>query len=88
MIRNQRASSIGISRLFLSVGVGAIMYYIVDTVTSPIFARASETNTAGSAGAQGTQYLGTGVDFLPIAFAFIAFFGLIAYSVFTREVLG
>jgi len=83
-----QAGGIGIARVFFSLGVGAIVFWILNLVTDPLFARADTVNTAGSAGAQGTSYLREAVAFAPILFAFVTFFGLIAYSVFSREVLG
>jgi len=87
MMRGERAQAVGIFRLFLALGVGAVVYWILQLVTDPLFARASESAASNSAGAQGTAYLQQGVQFFPLAAAMISFFGLIAYSVFTREVL-
>jgi len=83
---DRRAQPIGIARLFLGLGAGAVVFWIVSAVTSPILDMAGEQGS-GSVASNGTAWLGTGVGMLPIAFLMISFFGLIAYAVFTREVL-
>lgn len=85
--RSHRGQAIAITRLFLSLGVGAVMYWIIKEVTAPLFDHVGDSTTSGQAASEGTTYLQQGVDFLPIVFLMIAFFGLIAYSVYTREVL-
>jgi len=85
---DDRGQSMGIARLFLSLLVGAVLFWIVKEVTTPLFAHIEGQTAQGSKAAEGTTYLQQGVDFLPIAFLLIAFFGLIAYSVFAREVIG
>jgi len=85
---DDRAQSMGIARAFLSLLVGAVLFWIVKEVTSPLFEHVNGQTTPGSKAAEGTTYLQQGVDFLPIAFLMIVFFGLIAYSVFAREVIG
>lgn len=84
---DDRGQAIGISRFFLSLGVGGIVIWIVNEVTSPLFTHVQGQTADGSAGAQGTTWLQQGVEFLPIAMLFISVFGLVAYSVYAREVL-
>lgn len=84
---DDRGQAIGISRFFLALGVGAVVIWIVNAVTTPLFTHVNGRTETGEAAATGTQYLQTGVDFLPIAMLGISFFGLIAYSVYSREVL-
>lgn len=84
---DERAQSIGIARLFLSLGVGAIIIWIVGSLTAPLFEYAGEQTQSGTVYAEATNWLQQGVDFLPLAFLLISLFGLIAYSVFRRGVL-
>jgi hypothetical protein len=82
---DSRAQSIGISRFFLALVVGAIMYWIVSLIADPVLSGATNTTTNATAN-QGTSWLQSGVDFLPVAFLGIGFFGLIAFAVYRREV--
>lgn len=82
---NNRAQSIGIVGFVLSLVVGAIVYWVVSTVSDPILTRATEATTNPEAN-EATQWFREGVEFMPIAFMMIAFFGLVAYSVYHREV--
>ena len=84
---DDRAQAIGIARLVLALAVGAVVYWIVDLVTDPLFSHVDGKTEPGSVGATGTSYLMEGVAYLPIAFLGISFFGLIAYSVYQREVI-
>lgn len=76
----------GNARLFFSLFVGAIVIWLVSEITSPLFDHAKEDGS-GRVATQGTTWLQQFGDFLPIMFLLIAFFGIIAYSVFKREVL-
>lgn len=82
--RDDRAQAIGILRLFLSLGVGAVVIWIVTIVTDPLFDHAG-SSANDQVSNQGTQWLQDGVGFIPILFLGIAFFGLIAYSVYRRS---
>jgi hypothetical protein len=82
---DNRAQAIGIARLFLGLGVGAVVFWIVSAVSEPLFAIAGEQGS-GQVATQGTTWLQQGVNFLPYMFALISFLGLIAYSVYRREV--
>jgi len=81
-----RAQSIGIARLFLSLGVGAIMIWIIGKVTSPILTEASEDAPAGSVYVDGNEYVTQAVqpETLVVAVLVVSVFGLVAYSVFSR----
>lgn len=81
-----RAQAIGILRMFLSLFVGAIVIWIVNLTTSPLF-EVSEPRTDDQVSSQGADWLQQGLDYLPVLFLGIAFFGLIAYSVYRREVI-
>jgi Na+-driven multidrug efflux pump len=82
---NDRAQSIGIIAFFLSLIVGAILIFIVNTVTEPVLSRSSNATTNATL-SQGTQYLQTGVDVLPLAFLLIGFFGLLVIAIYQREI--
>lgn len=81
-----RGQPIGLGRFFLSLIVGAILIFIVATVTSPILDRARNTGQTQTA-ADATSWFQSAVDLLPIVFLLIAFFGILAVAVFQREVL-
>lgn len=85
-VEDDKADAIGNLRLFASLFVGAVVIYIVTKVTGPLFAEAKEDGS-GQVASQGTTWLQQFGDFLPIMFLLIAFFGVIAYSVFKREVM-
>lgn len=82
---DDRGQAIGISHFFLALGVGAVVIWIVKEVTAPLFTHVNGRTETGEAAATGTQYLQEGVAYLPVAFVGISFFGLVAYSVYTRE---
>lgn len=84
---DDRAQAIGIARFVLALGVGAVVVMILNEVTSPLFEHVEGQTASGDAAATGTQYLQEGVAFVPVVFLGISFFGLIAYSVYSREVL-
>lgn len=77
--------AIGIAKFVLALGVGAIVIWIVSEVTAPLFTHVEGETASGDAAATGTQYLQEGVNFLPVLFLGVSFFGIIAYSVYSRE---
>lgn len=81
---DNRAQSIGIARFFLSLVAGAFVVWIVFEVTSPLLDRARETGSDERT-VEATGWLTTGIDYLPLLFLLVAFFGLIALSIFQRE---
>lgn len=83
---NTRGQAIGISRLLLGLVVGVVVVGVVRKVTNPLFEEASAQGS-GEVATNGTTWLQQGVDFLPIIFLLVSFFGLVAYSVYTREVM-
>lgn len=88
MLRDDnRGQAIGIARLFLGLGVGAVMLFIIGAVTAPLFTHVKGQTDPGSMGATGTMYLQQGIEGLALAFLLISFFGIVAYAVFSREVL-
>jgi len=85
MIPDNRAQSIGISRLFLALGVGFVMVMIVNQTTQPMFALIGQPDAIAT---NGTSWLNELIANLPLAYALISLFGLVAYSVFRRQVIG
>lgn len=83
---DNRAQSIGIAQFFLSLCVGAFVFWIVASITAPMFDY-SYASTADPDALEATGWLETGVDYLPVIYLGIAFFGLIALSIFQREML-
>lgn len=84
---NNRAQAIGIARLFLGLGVGFIMVVIVNAVTGPLFDFAGAQSSDPVAN-NGTAWMQELVSNLPLMYAIISLFGLVAYSVFRRKVIG
>jgi len=84
MIQDTRGQAIGIVRLFAGLIVGAVIYWVVDLATDPVLSRAANASANGTSN-QGTAYLQEGVDFLPLFFLILGFFGLIALAVFQRQ---
>ncbi len=86
-LTNQRAQgAIGKIQFVASLIVGAVLVWILNAITKPLFEQAKESGS-GETATQGTAWLQEGVNFVPILFLFIAFFGLVAYSVYSREVV-
>lgn len=81
---DNRAQAIGIARFFLGLMVGAIVIFIVGEVTAPLFEHTGE-QSQDQVATQGTAWLQQGIDYLPIFFLLISFFGLISYSVYSRR---
>lgn len=79
-----RAQSIGIARYFLALGVGAIMFWILELVTTPLLNRASTTTNNQTAN-QATSWLSEAISWWPMMLLILSFIGLIVYSVFVRE---
>jgi len=84
---DNRADAQGIARLFLGLGVAVVIIWVVNLVTDPMFDYLGR-QPPDATGAQGTQWLQAGIDFLPLFFLLVSFFGLVAYSVFKRQVVG
>jgi hypothetical protein len=81
---SERGQAIGILRLFLGLMFGAIVYWIVQIATDPMLAYA-DNSSSDSVSSQGTTWIESGIDYLPLLFLFLGFFGLIALSVFRRR---
>lgn len=86
MRTDTRAQATGIANFLLSLLVGAIMAWILQAITNPVFAYADDNVT--DAEAQVTQgWLEAVVGNFPVMVLIIAFVSLIALSVYQREVL-
>lgn len=83
---DDRAQSIGISRLFLGLVVGAICYFIAEQITTPVLDRAGNATTNATAN-QATEWFRAGVDLFPVIIAILAFLSVVVLAVIQREVL-
>lgn len=81
MIGDERAQSIGIARMFMSLGVAAVVFWIMDAATEPIFTMAGEASNSAKADAA-TGWFQWIVANSPIFFAIVTFFGLVTLSVY------
>jgi len=81
---DNRAQSVGISKFFLSLLVATILAWIVQIIADPILDGAP-TNSAKAT--QSVVWMQAAVDNLFLVFLVIAVFGLIALSVYQREVI-
>lgn len=87
MLGDTRAQSVGFVRLFASLLVALVLAWIVDTVTSPILTRAAAVGETPQA-TEATGWLQAGVGSLFLWFLIIAVFGIVALSVYQRQVIG
>lgn len=78
--------SIGLARVFLSAFVLAVCAFMLNTVLSKLSPYA-ESQTAGTAGAQGTQWLGTAFEYFPLAGLVVIVFGTVAYTVYRNRMV-
>lgn len=83
---DNRAQSVGLARFILSIIVGAPVVWIVWKVTDPILTGARGATNSSQAN-EATTWIGQGIDWLPILFLLIAFFGVIVLSIYQRELL-
>lgn len=81
-----RAQSIGISRFFLTLIVGAVLFWIASRITTPVLNDAMNATNNATAN-QGTEWFRTAINWIPILIVFLALFSIIALAVFQREVL-
>jgi len=81
-----RAQSIGFSRYLLALVVGAFVVWIVQDISEPILDGAYNTTNSPKAN-QATGWLVDGVDYLPLWFLLVSFFGLLVGTIYAREVL-
>jgi len=82
-----RGDSVGIFRLFLGLIVGAIMVGIVWEVGNKIL-DVARTRGSGQVATESTTYIQQAVDYLPVIFLLISFFGVVAYALYQRQVYG
>lgn len=87
LVDDRRGQSIGISRFFLALVVGAVVIWIVNLITSPILNRASNATSNASAN-QATVWLSDWFNWTPIFFLLVSFIGVIVFAVYRREIIG
>lgn len=85
MLEDTRAQAVGYSNFFLALLVGAIMFWVVDAVTSPILATARDHGSDPVA-EKSTGWITEFINTLPLMWLFIAFFSLVVLSVFLRKI--
>lgn len=84
-----RAQSIGISNFFLALLVGAVMTWIIGAIARPVHSQMEDRTAAGDVvGLTMNDWIGAVIDNQPILFLLIAFFSLIAISIYQRQRLG
>lgn len=83
---DNRAQSVGLARFMLSLIAAAPITWIVWQTTGRILPGAKNA-TSNSSANQATTWLQQGIDYLPIWFLLVAFFGLIILSIYQRELL-
>jgi len=85
---NDRAQgAIGITRFFLTLIVGGILFWILSDVATPTLAGAKDTTSDAQAN-QATTWLQDFVGYFPMLVLGLAFLSIIVYAVYTREVVG
>jgi hypothetical protein len=83
---DNRAQSVGIARFILSLIAAAPIVWIVWQTTSRILPGAKNA-TSHSQANQATVWIQDGIDWLPVAFLLVAFFGIVILAIYQREVL-
>lgn len=78
--------SIGLSRLFLALGVGAIMLWMISMVADELLPGAKEA-TSTEARTQGTEWLMQTPELIAAFIMIIALFGTITYAIYQRQVI-
>lgn len=82
---DERAQSIGISRYFLGIVVGAVLFWILSFVALRLLDR-SATSTNAEYANQGTEWIRQAVLYWPYFVLLVSFFGLIVFAIYVREV--
>lgn len=85
MLEDTRGQAVGYSNFFLALLVGAIMFWIVEAVTSPILSTARDHGTDPVA-EQSTTWVTQFINMLPVMWLLIAFFSLVVLAVFLRKI--
>lgn len=81
-----RAQSIGFARLFLGLGVGAIVIFMVNKVLGAILPGAKSSADASYA-LQANTWLNDGIGLIPIFIVIISLFGVVVLAVYQRAVV-
>lgn len=85
---DDRAQATGIANFFLALLVGAVMSWIITSITTPLFDHADETVAASDqVGATATNYFKIFITNFPMLFLFFSVFSILALSVYQREFL-
>jgi hypothetical protein len=81
-----RAQSVGLARFILAYIGGAPVLWILLLVSGKILPGAREATNSSQAN-QATTWIDQGIQFFPIWYLLVGFFGLIVLSIFQRELL-
>lgn len=86
---DNRGQAMGIARFLLAAGVGAILVFLMTEITTPLLDTAHDKTSAGSVYREGNEWLQLATDpqTLLLWMLLVSLFGLVAYSVFRREML-
>lgn len=82
---DNRAQSIGLARTFLALAVFAILNFIILKVTTPILDHSANATSNATAN-QATEWFRQGIGLLPAFVLVLAFFSVVVYAVYVREV--
>lgn len=83
---NDRGSATGVLNFVLAIGAGAVLAWVLSTITAPIFARAETATEGDPVASTAIGYASAFVDYWPALALFTAFFSFLALAVFRREV--
>jgi hypothetical protein len=81
-----RAQSMGIARFILSLIAGVPVIWIVWKISTPILSGARATTNSTKAN-QATTWLEQGINWMPIWFLIVSFFGIVVLAIYQRELL-
>jgi len=84
---DDRGQSVGLARFILSLIGAAPVVWIVWETTGRILPGAKNA-TSHSQANQATTWIQDAIDYMPIWFLLVAFFGVVILAIFQRELLG
>lgn len=82
---DNRAQAIGLARTFLALAVFAILFFIIESVTTPVLNHSANATNNATAN-QATEWFREGIGLLPAFVLVIAFFSVVVYAIYVREV--
>lgn len=82
---DERASATGTLNFILSLGAGAVLAWIMATITAPIFDHIEPLTQGDPVATEALSYAQAFVAYWPAMIVFTSFFSYIALAVFRRE---